>query len=160
MTAQVNEKLIYNGVETEMAFSPPIPHPDKDSRFEEVSDEEAMKDDSIILSTACWRGYIGTWEIQDDKFLLVRLRGKLRIVASTPILADWFTGVLRVPHGEVLAYRHMGFKSIYERETLVKVEQGKVIKNREIDNRGVDLDELMQRDVWEGMDDRALPDDF
>jgi len=160
MTAQEHEKLIYNGEETSMAFCPPIPNPEIDPRFEELSDEEVQEKHPEVLSTACWREYIGTWEIKEDQLFLLDLRGRLRILAPAPILADWFTGVIRIPHGEILAYRYMGFKSIYERETLLKIEQGKVIKTREIDNRGVDLDELMQRDIWEGMDDRALPDDF
>jgi len=139
MTAQVHEKLILEGRETSMAFCPPFPehHP----RIIELAHEEAEEDvPSIVFSTACWRGYIGTWEIKDGWFYLVNLVGRYKITGDEPILADWFSGVLRIPQGEMLHYVHMGFGSVYEQEIHIKIENGKVVKSRVIDNRGKDVD--------------------
>jgi hypothetical protein len=66
---------------------------------------------------------------------LVGLRGKFELLASEPILADWFTGVLRVQKGKCLYPINMGFGSVYEKELHIKVENGLVTKSREIDNR-------------------------
>jgi len=132
MTAQVHERLIYNGEETSMAFCPPIPkgHP----RITE-NEIEKSRDSIIIGSTACWRGYIGTWEIKNGYFYLVKIEGGYRIIGDDPIIADWFTGALRIPKGEIIHYVHMGFGSVYEEEIHVKIENGKVVKSKVIDNR-------------------------
>lgn len=138
MTAQVPEKLIFNGEETSMTFCPPIPDDPqiiKELSLEEFnSDLEAKKCDDIVFSTACWRQYIGTWEIKDDKFYLNKLEGAIRLVKDEPVHATWFTGVLRVPQGKMLHYVHMGFGSIYEGEIHIKIENGVVVDQRTIDN--------------------------
>jgi hypothetical protein len=140
MTAQIHEKLIYNGEETSMAFCPPLPegHP----RVMEIDPHSAdyRDEDRILHSTACWRGYQGAWQIRDERFYLTGLRGRFRLVGEEPLLADWFSGVLRIPRGELLHYVHMGFGSVYEGEVHVKIEQGVVTATRTIDNRGVDFD--------------------
>lgn len=86
--------------------------------------------DPRLHSTACWRGYQGVWEIREDKFYLVAVHGDPEFLPAQPILADWFTGVLRIPRGEVLAYRHMGFASLHEEEIHIKIEKGIVTKRR------------------------------
>ena len=139
MTAQVPETLIIDGKRTSMAFCPPIPDsPDIITLVpaEEVSAAiRAGKIKSIVCSTACWRGYIGTWEIKDGKFFLKKLVGCIKLAQRKPVHATWFTGVLRVPQGELLHYVHMGFGSIYEKELHIKIEAGVVTKQRVIDNR-------------------------
>jgi len=141
MTAQIHEKLIYDGEETSMAFCPPLPkyHP----RIVEVDPDEAGQEDGawILFSTACWRGYQGTWEIRDGRLFLTALRGSFRLNGEGAILADWFSGVLRIPKGKILQYVHMGFGSVHEQEVHVKVEKGVVTATRIIDNRGKRFDE-------------------
>lgn len=141
MTAQIHEELIFDGEETSMAFCPPLP--EKDPRIVELDPAEAARDDESVMlfSTACWRGYQGTWEIRDGRFFLTALRGRFRLQGEGPILADWFSGVLRIPKGEILHYVHMGFGSVHEQEIHVKVEKGVVTATRIIDNRGKHFDE-------------------
>jgi hypothetical protein len=57
-----------------------------------------------------------------------------------PLLADWFTGVLRIPRGERLAYMHMGFGSVYDEELHIHVEHRRVTGTRVYDNRGKEID--------------------
>ncbi len=141
MTAQIRERLILDGDETSMAFCPPLPkgHP----HIYEPSPEEIVSDESdfILGTTACWRGYQGVWEIKNGRFYLVDLRGRLRLRDSRPILADWFSGILRIPKGKMLQYVHMGFGSVFEQEVHIKIENGVVVTTRVIDNRGRKLDE-------------------
>ena len=141
MTAQIHERLIFEGQETSMAFCPPLPeaHP----RIIEIDPDKVEHDDpdSILFSTACWRGYQGTWEIKHGQFYLVDLRGRLRLQGEEPLLADWFSGVLRIPRGEILQYVHMGFGSVFEEEVHVKIVSGKVVASRVINNRGKKHDE-------------------
>ena len=121
-----------------MAFCPPLPehHP----RIVTRDDEEACKSNMFIFSTACWRRYVGTWEIKDGWFYLVKLEGKFWVVGTEPLLADWFSGVLRIPRGEILEYVHMGFGSVYEEEVHIKIDKGMVVKTRVIDNRDKEHD--------------------
>jgi len=159
MTAQIHENLILDGKEISMAFCPPLPsrHP----RVVKLTSEETTKLrmrtakerraagqehsfsklDLILGSTACWRRYQGTWEIRDGQFFLISIEGQFKLVGEEPLLADWFTGVLRVPRGDLLAYVHMGFGSVYEEELHIYVERGRVRGTRVYDNRNKDIDE-------------------
>ncbi|MBK8257821.1 MAG: hypothetical protein IPK82_34780 [Polyangiaceae bacterium] len=130
MTAQSHEVLILDGKKTSMAFCPPLPegHP-------RVL-ESATRNDGLGFVTSCWRGYVGTWEVKGEKFYLVGLRGKFRVLPGGPIFADWFSGVLRIPRGERLHYVHMGFGSVYEEELHITIEKGEVVGRKVIDNRG------------------------
>jgi hypothetical protein len=161
VTAQVHEKLIYEGEMMSIAFCPHLParHP----RILEVDPEEARGEDlpSILFSTACWRQYIGTWEIRDGRFYLVDITGRYKMVGDDPIPADWFSGVIRIPRGEILHYVHMGFGSVYEQEIHVKVKDGQVVRSRVIDNRGKEFDseELAWRNL-PGSENRFEGDDM
>ena len=126
MTAQRHERLILDGVETSMAYCPPLP--EGDPRIVETPED-------FMWITSCWRGYVGSWEIKNNKFFLRNLTGCFRLDSDMPIFADWFTGVLRVPRGERLVYIHMGFGSIYEEELHIKIVNGCVVKTRVLDNR-------------------------
>ncbi len=138
MTAQAHEILIIDGETTSMMFCPPLPH--NHPRIIAVDEKDVKEEDSYVFSTACWRGYIGTWEIKDGRFYLKDLRGIFKLLGDEPILADWFSGVLRVPRGERLQYVHMGFGSVYEEELHIKIEKGMVTASRVIDNRGCKFD--------------------
>ena len=132
MTAQVQEDLILNGKKTSMTFCPPLP--ENDPRIVEIPLEK-IKGDGIILSTACWRQYIGTWEIKDGRFYLVGIKGKFKLAEDKALFADWFSGTLIVPEGKILEYVHMGFDSVFERETHIKIENGVVVDTVVIDNK-------------------------
>lgn len=138
MTAQVPESIVINGESAFMNYCPPIPNDPQ--IIQELTREELHegmklgKIKHIVGSTACWRGYIGTWEIKESKFYLNKLEGCIRLTKEDPVFASWFTGVLRIPQGKMLHYVHMGFGSIYEREYHVKIENGVVVAERTIDN--------------------------
>jgi hypothetical protein len=137
MTAQVHERLILDGEHCSMACCPRLPeaHPRVRAWRRGEPRNSAEEDYWGINSTACWRQYVGTWEIRDGKLFLVALLGRYRLVGSEPLLADWFTGVLYVPRGEVLEYVHMGFESVFERELQIGIVDGHVVKRQTLDNR-------------------------
>lgn len=137
MTAQVPERLIYEGERLPLPFCPPLL--EQDLRIRERTPEELQDCDPIIFSTACWRRYIATWEIKAGRLYLVEIEGRYKLAGEGPIFADWFSGVLRIPKGEVLRYVHMGFATVYEQELLVKIEQGVVVATELVDNRGKDI---------------------
>ncbi len=135
MTAQVPETLIHNGTEYALCVEPLnkyIKQQRPDIRF-------AWND------TSCWRGYEGTWEIKDGKLYLVDLVGCLRgdkqyppndpdlfaklfpDSVGTGLFADWFTGQLRCPFGEMLEYVHAAYASTFEHELLIDISNGVVV---------------------------------
>lgn len=137
MTAQVPERLRLDGEDVWMTFCPPLPrHSARLVRRSNTSSEQSI----IMASTACWRQYQGSWAIDDDRFYLLSVAGVWELKGDEPLLADWFTGVLRVPRGEKLRYVHLGFATVFEEELHLEVEEGRVIERRVVDNRERDLD--------------------
>jgi hypothetical protein len=168
MTAQVHERLIIDGGLTSMAFCPPLPHDhprivndtsDHDTRASQSDRGSAIS--STASSTACWRRYIGTWEIKDGRFYLIDLVGLFKLSGGEPLFADWFTGVLRIPVGNQLQYVHMGFGTVYESELHIRIERGREVERRSIDNRHRDDDEaeLSLRNL-PGRENRFPGDDY
>jgi hypothetical protein len=129
MTAQIPEQLILDGARVGMTSCPPLPtgHP----RLVEVARERPRTDaGSLASSTACWRKYIGTWEVRHERLYLTALVGSHELTPGDPLPAAWVTGVLRIPRGEPLRYVHMGFESVFERELQLRIEHGVVISRR------------------------------
>jgi hypothetical protein len=125
MTAQMHEKLILNGEQTSMTSCPEIPE----------WNDRITRSDKPLMNTACWRGYVGTWEIKANMLFLVSLEGMYHLEGSEPLFADWFSGTLWVPRGKMLQYIHMGFESIYESELLIEVEKGLVVRRKTAETR-------------------------
>ncbi len=126
MTAQVHEDLIVEGRHMSMSTCPPIPveHPRIESKPPRPP------------STACWRGYIGQWEIRDGRLYLTGFReGHYRLRGASPLPATWFSGILVVPAGEILQYVHMGFETVFALELQVEIARGEVVRARLVDNR-------------------------
>jgi hypothetical protein len=95
-------------------------------------------------ASCLWRGYIGHWQIIDGKLFLTRLGtydddvdidlDYLFPGRKPPIFASWYSGKLRVPVGDQLLYVHMGWQSRYERERILHVRHGHVVKERNVDH--------------------------
>ena len=133
MTAQAREKLIYKGETTWMAAQP------LNDYLENVKDIEFVADCS-----ACWRGYFGKWEIKDNSLYLIGLDATIKghkqvgldylFPGQDCVFADWFSGKIRIPQGEMLDYVHMGYASLYERDLILVFKKGLLIKEFMVDN--------------------------
>ena len=135
MTLQVPEELIYNGRKTFMISQPPMPknHP-------RIIEDFSMGVHDRILTSACHRGYVGTWEIREGRLYLAASRGMYKIADNEPVFADWFTGIIRIPRGRNLEYPNIVFGMLYEREIRITIEKGVVVTTQTVDNRGKKLD--------------------
>jgi hypothetical protein len=104
-------------------------------------------------SWSCWRGYIGIWEIIDNKLCLLRLERheiwpkgdtfqeqaieiplKPLFGSEGPVSAEWFSGILRVARGDVLTQVNTGYASVYEEDLFLIIDQGKVTGKRIVKN--------------------------
>jgi hypothetical protein len=127
MTAQIGERLTYDGREVSMCTEP-------------LGDYFAFgghNPEFEFTCTALWRGYVGTWEIVGDRLYLVGLTGTLKDGAEATlesvfpgypdrVFAHWYSGTLRIPEGKQLEYVHMGYASTYERDCFLMIEKGVV----------------------------------
>ena len=126
MTRQILEKINYEG-RLQSMFGRPL-----DDYFKLTG----IKPDFELTCSACWRGYIGTWEILDDHLYLTDLSelmgdGKKNMQTFFPddpvrVFAYWYSGQLRVPQGERVV--DPGFYSSYERDLLIDIKKGVVRK--------------------------------
>lgn len=133
MTAQAGERLLYKGEETWMAAEPLNQYLQNRNDIKFVSP-----------STACWRGYYGQWEIKDRKLYLIELKAYLEgyrevgldylFPGQNTAFANWFSGKIRIPQGEMLDYVHMGYASLYERDLILVFENGLLTNEYIIDN--------------------------
>jgi len=131
MTAQISEKLIYEGKEIQL-FSNPLSGYLQQTGIQFQSPH-----------TANWRGYVGTWKIisgpdQKDRLYLVRLSAhktyeeilslKDIFPQSKKVFAHWYSGTLRCPMGDQIKYVHMGYASVYEYELQFVFKQGVLVE--------------------------------
>ncbi len=153
MTAQTPERIVIDG-RPHALRSEPLYRLLASRRIDFQSEERGY-------STACWRGYTGTWEICDGTLYLLHLnlnigdeipmpekdRDKLfRAVPARhfPVAAHWFNGVLRISCGRRLVYSHHGWSSIFERERVITLRQGKVKRDRLVNTKAM-LERALQR---------------
>jgi len=133
MTAQIHERIILNGEQVSMTSCPrpPLDNP----RITSCSEEEMLAGRGVVFSTACWRKYLGTWEICGGRLNLVGLDGIYTLEEGERLFADWFSGTLHVPHGDVLHHVHMELQTVYAQELLSTIEHGLVTASINVVNR-------------------------
>lgn len=128
MTAQISERLIFEGQQVPLLSNP----------LKDFFALGGINPGFEFSSTALWRGYVGTWEVLNDRIYLVELRGTLKsgddatLESVFPgfkdrVFAHWFSGRLRIPQGKRLEYVHMGYASTYERDVLLTLQNGVVL---------------------------------
>jgi hypothetical protein len=141
MTAQIPERLTYQGNEHAMCTNP-------------LSDYFSMVGESPNFEMSCtalWRGYVGSWEIIADRLYLTGLSGRLEgggrasLEMVFPgfhdrVFAHWYSGSIRLPQGRQLEYVHMGYGSTYEQDLLLTIERGVVTQQTTKQNGKADVD--------------------
>jgi len=132
MTRQVSDKLIY--INEEYPLLSVIPLPKNDERLVKITDEESellteyhSSTHAIYCSTACWRGYIATWEIKEDILYLKEVSGKCKLLSDSPIVADWFSNTVKIGLGHLLdSTSILASGDIYAKELHIIIENGVV----------------------------------
>lgn len=120
MTIQVKDKLFLAG-ERFITNSPGLP--DKHVGIRKATDAE-VEELGLVATTACYRGYVATWQISERRLFLVGLRGVYAMRSRKPIFAQWATARLEVPMGRAIAtYSEY---SCYRWELRISVHEGRV----------------------------------
>jgi hypothetical protein len=106
MTYQLHENIIYEGRDLSMTTCPKVPldHP----RVTELTDKELFAaGQPRVVSSSCWRGYLGSWEIKDGRLYLINLERDLKLDGTEPLFADWVSEELHV----VVEYAFEGLRA-------------------------------------------------
>lgn len=146
MTAQNMEEISYKRRKYSMAAEP----------FGIYLEKHGIQ--TVSMSTANWRGYHGEWKIKNSRLYLVSMSacilkatGKGRrplksdrdysrvdlnyfFPGQKEVFAEWFSGEIRIPIGKMLAYIHMGYESLFEKDLIIGFKDGIKIFEKEIDN--------------------------
>lgn len=133
-TAQIPDYLIH-GKDTIAIFSNPL-----EQYFDKTRTRNLVNFNGGCASTACWRGYKAFWKIKNDSLFLNKITSchdncgeptdanlKRTFGEDTPF-ASWVNGNLVAPKGKQLRYVHLGYASIYEKEQIFKIRNGKLKK--------------------------------
>jgi hypothetical protein len=106
----------------------------------------------IRQSTACWCGS----SVPDTNGVADReLANGIKIEELfrsdiNPVSAEWYSGLLRIPMGEMLEYHHGGFFTEYETDLIIEIDAGAVrrkwwIHNESGFNARKQIDEVRQK---------------
>ena len=121
MTHQLRENIIYEGKDVSMFSFPGFPK--KHPRIIGLTDKQIWaKGEARRVSSACWRGYIGSWEIKDGRLYLLKLERDYELEGDEPLFAEWVSEELHIivePSFEGLRAGPGG-----EKIMLVKIENG------------------------------------
>lgn len=135
MTAQAAEQLLYKGEELRMCSTP------LDTFLQNSGLNISFQD----RSTACWRGYVASWEIRGDRLYITDISATLENGEPATLedlfpgypdgaFAHWFTGEVRCPMGGQIKYVHMGFGSTFERDLFLEFKSGVLVSERVVEN--------------------------
>ena len=130
MTAQTPDFIIIENKE----YS--LPDFVRENEFVSIDDSRIIHKprNDTIMSTACHRHYVATWEIIDDLLYLVKINGDYSALEPLPFFADWITGTLVVPkEGKMLG--RIAYWIVYEEELHIEVKNGVIQKTTVVDNR-------------------------
>lgn len=140
-TAQIPDFLIYQG-DTLAIYSNPLEGYFEKKGMRIICEIDFEKGNHC---TALWRGYVGTWKIENDSLFLVNIETdycsenpiKLDIskeFSTDRIFANWVSFEILNPYGKQIKYVHQGYESIYEYERGFEFIKGKLIKINNYDN--------------------------
>ncbi|MBQ3382914.1 MAG: hypothetical protein IJG54_06260 [Bacteroidales bacterium] len=143
---QTRERLVYNGDTVRISVLPLYPIREfVETVFKEKYGRELNGPMNLL------RGYLGTWEISDEKLYLVKLEvhiydnyyksiDLLDIFGDKcvdgRVLADWYSGIIIIPTGHQIR-SFLGFFRVhrtYSTEDHVLVKEGYLIKTEHIKN--------------------------
>lgn len=97
---------------------------------------------------SCKRGYIASWSLENNELVLASIEGKQftssflwrkKLIETSlsrifpkcrdkGVLANWYSGKLRIPAGKMTQYEHYNYSSRFEKEIIVTIKNGTVIK--------------------------------
>lgn len=131
MTIQSTENLFYKNKMFDMVDYP----------LSESSNFIEVKEKLMVVASFCWRSYVGTWEIVDNRLYLTQIDAifndysKVKIADLYPdspdkVFAEWFSGPIVCNVGDIINFD----EQIYEKELILTFKNGVLMKEKKIKN--------------------------
>ena len=137
MAAQLPDRILLNGEYLNLYSNP----------LEQYWISLQKKKPAFHVFPNCKRGYLADWELRAEQLFLTAVEGTYDVnfvffkkafrytlkklfgkKSNKLVKAKWFSGKLRIPLGKMTLYQHAGYDSRFEKELIVTVDKGNVIK--------------------------------
>lgn len=128
-----------------------------------------------VISTGLWRHYIASWEVSDNRLLLVDIeiethsddadstehapdrtfRSVMSDVFSSPgpVFAEWYTGHVIIPQGKRVKYLHMGYGSTFKKYLVLTFKQGLLSNERTMTRKQYEAFRMAQFEAFQQTDE-------
>ena len=129
MTKQFKDILIWQGETFSLEEPPKIPKRhdmilEGGPQYTDPMDEYL----DITRTTACYRGYIATWEVVEGRLYLSGFEGRFQLPKG-PVFADWISGWMLAPTKPLGLHINIHFSPDNIEYLRLEVEAGKVISH-------------------------------
>ncbi|HOX83969.1 MAG TPA: hypothetical protein PLS08_13140 [Chryseolinea sp.] len=138
MTSQLPDRILIDGEWMDLYSNP----------LEQYWIGSAKKRPVFDQQFNCKRGYVASWEVKDGQLFLKDIVGNFEkhtffiVKKSAPYSLDvlfpksrnrivkaiWFSGKLRIPRGKMVLYDHKEYDSRFEKEQIITVYKGNIMK--------------------------------
>lgn len=91
----------------------------------------------IAPSAQCQRGYFGKWELIGDALYMTGFRGffedheevdlNFLFPQQEYVFAEWFSGIITIPFGQILHFKNTEYAAIYEEDILLCFDCGMMV---------------------------------
>lgn len=136
MTIQVSERLLLRGEALTMRSFP----------LRAYLDIVKPAVNFVSPHTACWRGYVGEWELCHDRLYLQDLKARVMVhgverpalltdffpEAKGKVFAHWFSGELRIPVGRRIHSAASRYNPQFEQEIVLTVKAGVLLEEQRV----------------------------
>lgn len=140
MSSQSSEYFIYQNKGYNGVYSEPL---------EGYLQKNNLTKEFVGISSTCWRGYHGTWQIYDAKLYLISFSGSIRVNKDDDsnihvgldylfpnqkeVFAEWYSGEVKlVKKIKLTGDDH--FDTVYRKETFLKFNDGVLIESKIVRN--------------------------
>lgn len=140
MSSQSSEYFIYQNKGYNGVYSEPL---------EGYLQKNNLTKEFVGISSTCWRGYHGKWQIYDAKLYLISFSGSIRVNKDDDsnihvgldylfpnqkeVFAEWYSGEVKlVKKIKLTGDDH--FDTVYRKETFLKFKDGVLIESKIVRN--------------------------
>ncbi|WP_346861199.1 hypothetical protein [uncultured Draconibacterium sp.] len=128
MTIQINDRIYLDGKLYELLSTPLKAFFESHPEIQEFSG----------TASNCERGYVASWRLRNNVLYLTGFQpfestvyvDRTQVLSGTRMLADWYTGMLRIPVGPVV-HRFSDGHALHEKEMHLYIENG-ILQNHEV----------------------------